>query len=106
MSAPVIAEITHKGQPSGNWMFFCPGCKCGHSIRTGPSTGPRWSFNGDLIAPTIEPSVLVTGSVTNAETGEDVHDMRCHSFVREGQIQFLSDCTHALAGQTVPLQPL
>ena len=23
---------------------------------------------------------------------------RCHSFVREGQIQFLTDCTHNLAG--------
>ena len=28
---------------------------------------------------------------------------RCHSFVREGRIEFLSDCTHALAGQTVEL---
>jgi hypothetical protein len=29
----------------------------------------------------------------------------CHSFVREGQIQFLGDCTHAFAGQTVPMIP-
>ena len=28
---------------------------------------------------------------------------RCHSFVTDGRIQFLSDCTHALAGQTVDL---
>lgn len=27
----------------------------------------------------------------------------CHSFVRDGRIEFLSDCTHALAGQTVEL---
>ena len=27
----------------------------------------------------------------------------CHSFVVNGQIQFLPDCTHALAGQTVPI---
>lgn len=27
----------------------------------------------------------------------------CHSFVRDGQIEFLGDCTHSLAGQTVPL---
>ena len=27
----------------------------------------------------------------------------CHSHVREGRIQFLSDCTHALVGQTVDL---
>ena len=27
----------------------------------------------------------------------------CHSFVTDGRIQFLADCTHALAGQTVDL---
>jgi hypothetical protein len=27
----------------------------------------------------------------------------CHSFVTDGRIQFLGDCTHALAGQTVDL---
>jgi hypothetical protein len=27
----------------------------------------------------------------------------CHSFVRDGRIEFLSDCTHRLAGQTVDL---
>ena len=25
----------------------------------------------------------------------------CHSFVTDGRIQFLGDCTHKLAGQTV-----
>lgn len=27
----------------------------------------------------------------------------CHSFVTDGRIQFLGDCTHSLAGQTVDL---
>ena len=27
------------------------------------------------------------------------------SYVKDGSIQFLADCTHALAGRTVPLQP-
>ena len=27
----------------------------------------------------------------------------CHSFVRAGQIEFLGDCTHEFAGQTVPM---
>ena len=27
----------------------------------------------------------------------------CHSFIRDGRIQFLGDCTHHLAGQTVDL---
>lgn len=28
---------------------------------------------------------------------------RCHMYIREGKIQFLSDCSHALAGQTVEM---
>jgi hypothetical protein len=27
----------------------------------------------------------------------------CHSFITDGRIQFLGDCTHRLAGQTVPI---
>ena len=27
----------------------------------------------------------------------------CHSFVRNGRIEFLGDCTHGLAGKTVDL---
>jgi len=30
-------------------------------------------------------------------------DVVCHSFVTDGRIQFLGDCTHTLAGQTVDL---
>ena len=28
-------------------------------------------------------------------------DKRCHSFVKDGKVQFLGDCDHALAGQTL-----
>lgn len=34
---------------------------------------------------------------------KDWQDEVCHSFVRNGVIEFLSDCTHALKGQHVPL---
>lgn len=63
--------------------------------------------------PTFTPSVLVTGvqQMTEEEhaaylRGEGLPEARpftCHSFVTDGRIQFLSDCSHALAGQTVPL---
>ncbi|TGV39244.1 ammonia monooxygenase, partial [bacterium M00.F.Ca.ET.168.01.1.1] len=67
---------------------------------------------GDYDRPTFQPSVLVTGvqKLTEDEyervmAGEKIEPrpLRCHSFVTDGQIQFLSDCTHALAGQTVAL---
>jgi hypothetical protein len=51
--------------------------------------------------PTFSPSILVTW-----EWGERRGKKVCHSYVREGQIQFLGDCTHKLAGQTVPLPPV
>jgi len=30
----------------------------------------------------------------------------CHYFLKGGMLQFLGDCTHTLAGQTVPLPEL
>lgn len=83
----------------------CPGCKSWHTLPTDwmpagyerspyPSAEnrPSWNFNGDLEKPTFEPSILT-------RAGSNV----CHSFVRDGRIQFLGDCTHALAGKTVDL---
>lgn len=66
-------------------------------MQIGDGPGPRWSFNGDYDRPTFQPSILVEGSMRDGPN-------RCHSFVTDGQIQFLGDCTHALAGQTVPLR--
>ncbi|WP_366931121.1 hypothetical protein [Microbacterium sp.] len=45
----------------------------------------------------MAPSILVMG-------GE--HDIRCHSFVRDGRIEYLTDCTHPLAGGQVDLPEL
>lgn len=74
--------------------FWCPGCDGSHVIRVeGPGA---WGWDRNAEAPTFTPSVLVQGGADNT---------RCHSFVRAGQIEFLTDCTHALAGKTAPLPP-
>lgn len=76
---------------SETWWFDCPGCGRGHAIRTkGPS--PCWEWNGSVDKPTFSPSIL-----------SPIDGQRCHSFVKDGMIQFLSDCDHALAGQTVEI---
>lgn len=36
----------------------------------------------------------------------DSVDTVCHSFVRDGRIEFLGDCTHELAGKSVALEPV
>lgn len=97
-------------------MFDCPGCGLLHHVRVEGSGVPVWTWNGDMERPTFSPSVLVTWDQgdppVTAENYEEykknpwpqtkVHKV-CHSFVRDGRIQFLGDCTHALAGQTVDL---
>ncbi len=78
--------------------FDCPGCESPHVL---PVTGARaWGFNGDHAAPTFTPSILIT--YTGEDEGCPVREV-CHSFVTLGRIQFLGDCTHALAGLTVDL---
>ena len=91
--------------------FRCPGCGELHAVRIG-GEHPCWSWNGSYDKPTFQPSVLVTGveRLTEAEYSKvlagglvEPRPLVCHSFVVDGQIQFLGDCTHAQAGQTVPL---
>ncbi|HBG77502.1 MAG TPA: anaerobic dehydrogenase [Phycisphaerales bacterium] len=77
------------------YMIFCPACECGHLFYTNHSNPKcNWIFDGNTEKPTFSPSMLVHQSACQP---------RCHSFVRNGQIQFLSDCTHKMAGQTVEL---
>lgn len=82
--------------------FKCPGCGRDHWIQHGADDGPNWGWNGSLDNPTFTPSVLVT--YEGVDAGKDgAPPAVCHSFVTDGQIQYLSDCTHNLAGQTVEL---
>jgi len=96
----------------GGLLFWCPGCDGAHQVRVGDGPGPRWGYNGNPDQPTFTPSILVRGvdRLTDDEharimAGEHVErrPIVCHSFVTDGRIQFLGDCTHALAGQTVDL---
>jgi len=83
-------KITRYDNTDGSktYVFFCPGCKDLHPF------DKRWTFNNNFQKPTFTPSLLC-----------NQHDpeTRCHSFVTDGRIQFLGDCHHELAGQTVDL---
>lgn len=100
----------------GTIAIACPGCGNSHYLNIEPSNGrPCWGFNHNFEAPTFTPSVLVrTGKYVEGEKykerlpREDWEDYEktstlCHSFITDGMIQFLTDSTHELAGQTVPL---
>jgi hypothetical protein len=95
--------------------FWCPGCQEFHWIDP-----TRWQVMGPEQAPTVRPSVLVTsGHFIVGHTGPScwctwnaAHPdepalstcRRCHLFIDSGQLRYLADSTHELAGQTVPMR--
>ncbi len=109
-----------KKEDNGHVSFFCPGCNHRHYLTVDSSQGrPCWKFNGDFEKPTFTPSYLetsghyVTGQpqppdcyLCNRTEEEEKYNHfcgRCHIYVVDGVIDFLNDCTHALAGKKVPM---
>lgn len=111
-----MMEITPKKvrrTEDGSLLWWCVACSRAHG---GPPS--RWAFNGDEENPTFTPSFLVrsghyipghTGDcwcTWNAAHPEDPSGFACrvcHTFVRDGKIQYLGDCTHAYAGKTIDM---
>lgn len=88
-----VIDLRH----GGHAVYWCPGCRELHCINVDAANGGvTWAWNGDKGRPTISPSVNVSPQGPR----------RCHHFIRDGQIQFLSDCQHEMAGKTVPLPPV
>jgi len=72
----------------------------------------NWTWNGDVDYPTLKPSLLWAG--VRETTDEDLERLDagipldatkvvCHTWITDGKVQFLSDCTHDLVNQTVDL---
>jgi hypothetical protein len=111
--------VTHEKQAA---VIHCPACGYIHALGIGPHYhGHTWQFNGDEDKPVFSPSLLMRQTMFYPPvTPENIEQYRlapwpqeqreyvCHSFIgcngaQPGEIIFLGDCTHALAGQVVPL---
>jgi hypothetical protein len=85
------------GQDAPDFMFWCPACQCGHAVWTEDRGGkPMWKFNGNFDAPTFSPSLLIH----HGSGGKEI----CHTVVSDGVINYCSDCTHAFAGRSIPME--
>lgn len=93
--------------------LWCPGCEELHAVEV-EFDKKKWSWNGNLDAPTINPSILMTGFQwperfpyhnPNHNVGP-WRRMVCHSYVEDGMWDFLGDCTHDFKNALVPLPPL
>jgi len=79
----------------GVFLHWCPGCGCAHRLnvsRTDHPQGLRWYFNGNYVRPSFTPTVRINDGAR-----------RCNYTLEHGWLSFDVDCTHALAGQAVPL---
>jgi hypothetical protein len=71
--------------------IYCPGCKMDHNF------DKRWEISGTKEKPTVSPSILVRWN--NADT-----NYVCHSFITDGKIKYLNDCTHDLKGKIIDME--
>lgn len=89
MAKKVVHDLQVTGKETTVPMIFCPGCNFTHVL------DDRWTFNGDYEKPTFTPSLLIKGGVRG---------ITCHSFITDGKIKYLGDCTHDMKNQTVELK--
>lgn len=82
-----VEKLTHTDS-TVRYYYWCPGCQSNHAL------SEAWNFNNNFESPTFSPSVLAT----------DGQGLRCHHYVRAGHIEYLSDCTHDLRDQTIPME--
>lgn len=100
-------EVPDEDYGEAYW-FWCAGCTTHHRFTTKYAKGevacneregrksPLWTFSGTLELPTFSPSLVYPDS--------DGKGTRCHLLLKAGIIEYLSDSTHQLAGQKVPVQ--
>lgn len=78
-------------------VFWCPACHNYHWVQINSNLKPFWKFNNDLNKPTFSPSILVKNSDGEVE---------CHLFIKEGNIEYLEDCTHDFKALTIPMHSI
>ena len=86
----------------GGYSHWCPGCMGMHVIPTDEPhpNDSRWTFNGNVSAPTFSPSVRI-----RRYAGDQVVEV-CHYNVTAGWLHFHPDTTHALSGVAMTMSEL
>jgi len=87
MNAVILEE-------GGLLKFWCPGCDSVHRVRIDHRIG----WNNNPHKPTLPQSLLLWLDLVGGP-------VQCHSMISEGNIRFLPDSIHNMAGQTVRLPP-
>lgn len=89
-------------------LFDCQGCKSPHCVNLDERRAglPVWKFNNDLDNPTIQPSYLSYVPKYDNKGNKIGKDTICHFWLKDGKIEYLTDCKHELAGKTVEMKDI
>jgi hypothetical protein len=85
---PKVKKVPIGNKEEYQWHIYCLGCKQVHALS--PAVH---HFNYDTERPTFSPSLLQDWDPKKI----------CHSYIFEGYIRYLSDCSHDLRNKTVEL---
>lgn len=96
---------------TGGYAHWCPACEEMHNM---PDS---WTFDGNLEQPTYSPSFRHSGMQRINQDGKWTGEWArgadgkplpwvCHYILTAGVLNYCGDCTHALAGKSVPLPDL
>lgn len=94
--AVVVARLTDEGV----LIYNCPGCYSEHGLTLktpAKPVGQIWRWNGSVVAPTVNPSVMSPALADRPA---------CQHFLRDGVLEFLPMTTHSSRGQKIALKPL
>lgn len=108
---PVHEKSYDKETPIVAYSIKCLGCGCTHEIPIVEGTHyskAKWGFNNNLEKPTFTPSLHIrTGKYADPNYIDPVDwpnaSKVCHSFITDGKIQYLGDCTHEYVNKTIEL---
>lgn len=66
---------------------------------------PRWQYNNNPDCPSFAPSINETcNDPGHPSYRHGIKSSRCHFIVTAGMITYCADCSHDLAGKTLPLE--
>lgn len=86
------------------YLIRCP--KCGwHKFPKVGKQGATWTFNGDFERPTFKPSMNESVGPMPEGSKHAGKILRCHFVITDGIQNFCHDCTHDMAGKSMPLMP-
>ena len=93
-------EYEWEGKKTVAYFVYCPACSRSHRfiVENEANPGYAWEFNGNEDSPTFHPSIRVHCSPW--EVGGK--SWQCHSYLKNGEWDFLDDSTHEVRGK-VPM---